>query len=90
MSSTSSKPLVALYSELRKACKARNITFKQFGGHTLMCETATNNGKVTFNLEVSRLGDLERMHVIKGSVIKGDENDFKSICSVLFNAMKLF
>ncbi|GMI15695.1 hypothetical protein TrLO_g14052 [Triparma laevis f. longispina] len=98
VSSTSSKPMKALYNEMNKACKAHNIKVKPMmsnpgadGSLSITCTTQliSTSPTLIFTLEVQRLGDIERMYVLKGSMQKGKVSEFEKVCRVLFNAMKL-
>ena len=102
VSSTSSKPVKALLNEMKKACRSRNILIKQthpastangylHPTHSITCETtfSATSPLLVFTMEVSKLGDLERMNVCKGTLMKGKKGEFEKVCKVLFAAMKL-
>jgi hypothetical protein len=97
VSSTSSKPMKALYNEMNKACKGHNIKVKTMsnpaseGSLSITCTTQllSSSPALVFTLEVKRLGDMERMYVLKGSMLKGKVTEFEKVCRVLFSAMKL-
>ena len=97
ISSTSSKPMKTLYNEMNKACKSHNIKVKPtVPAHSseslsITCHTQliTTSPTLVFTLEVQRLGDMERMYILKGAMLKGRVNEFEKVCRVLFSAMKL-
>ena len=97
ISSTSSKPMKTLYNEMNKACKSHNIKVKptvpsnSTESLSITCTTQliTTSPPLVFTLEVQRLGDMERMYVLKGAMLKGRVNEFEKVCRVLFSAMKL-
>ncbi|GMH72888.1 hypothetical protein TrST_g12066 [Triparma strigata] len=97
VSSTSSKPMKALYNEMNKACKTHQVKVKPMsnpaseGSLSITCTTQllSSSPALVFTLEVKRLGDMERMYVLKGSMLKGKVTEFEKVCRVLFSAMKL-
>jgi len=88
-SQPSARPQKALYNDLKKACKSRNIGCKMQTGLQFLCETALSNEKdpVIFTLEVEKFGDVKGMHILKSVLVGGNEDDMRKVCKVIFNAV---
>ena len=104
VSSTSSKPIKALFNEMKKACKSRNIVLKQSDDassvngrvvhvHSVVCETtfSATSPLLVFTIEVTSLGEKAdgRVNVCKAGLRSGKKGEFEKVCKVLFAAMKL-
>jgi hypothetical protein len=104
MSGTSSKPIKALFNEMKKACKSRNIVLKQpdhvsdvngnvVPAHSVICETtfSATSPLLIFTMEVTSLGEKAdgRVNVCKAGLRSGKKGEFDKVCKVLFAAMKL-
>ena len=104
MSGTSSKPIKALFNEMKKACKSRNIVLKQpdhvsdvngnvAPAHSVICETtfSATSPLLIFTMEVTSLGEKAdgRVNVCKAGLRSGKKGEFDKVCKVLFAAMKL-
>jgi len=96
VSSTSSKPVKALFNEMKKACKSRNIVLKQnhdVATHSIICETtfSATSPLLVFTMEVIKMGEKadSRVNVCKASLRSGKKGEFEKVCKVLFAAMKL-
>jgi serine/threonine protein kinase len=89
ISQPSSRPQKALYNDVKKACKSRNIGCQQQSGLSFLCETSLSSEKapVVFALEVEKFGDIQGMHVLKSVLKSGNEDDMRKVCKVIFNAV---
>jgi hypothetical protein len=88
-SQPSAKTQKALYNEIKKACKSRNIGCKVQSGSSFICET-TLSGKtpVKFSLVVEKFGDVKGcMHILKAALMAGSKEDMQRVCKAIFNAV---